>query len=311
MRNCRDNTDDIKFRRTLENMRYKACTPEDIKFLRSLVSLNRPGCHYISSALWRDTPIIVFENRQKDEINRLGCLHFAADTSQVLTHFYCTDTISTASEECQVKSSAKCKANSRVNTMSTDLQQVMWDLPASSHENHAAPVLSLCLGLPVIICYNVATELNITKGQQATVYMWHASKADHGKLVLDVLFVLLENPPSPVILEGLLHNVVPLLPRKNAGYVVLPNDRKIYISRTQVDVLPQFAMTAYASQGHTMDKVTVMLNSLCDHHAYYTALSRGRSVVNTTMLQGFDPKVITGRASSSLRHPQQSSIYLL
>ncbi|KIK51449.1 hypothetical protein GYMLUDRAFT_139158, partial [Collybiopsis luxurians FD-317 M1] len=60
-------------------------------------------------------------------------------------------------------------------------------------------------------------------------------------------------------------------------------------------------MTAYASQGHSMDKVTVMLNSLRDHHAFYTALSRGRSVANTTILQGFDPKVITGGASGSLR----------
>ncbi|KIK58790.1 hypothetical protein GYMLUDRAFT_170581 [Collybiopsis luxurians FD-317 M1] len=60
-------------------------------------------------------------------------------------------------------------------------------------------------------------------------------------------------------------------------------------------------MAAYAAQGHMMDEVTVVLNSLCNHHAYYTALSRGRSVANTTILQGFDPKVITGGASGSLR----------
>ncbi|KIK58936.1 hypothetical protein GYMLUDRAFT_170278 [Collybiopsis luxurians FD-317 M1] len=284
MRNQGQSVDDVKFRRALENMRYKACTPEDVRFLKTL-----------------DAPIIVGENRQKDEINRLGCLRYAADTSQKLTDFYSTDSITTTLEEHREKSTIKCKSRSKVNTMSAELQRLLWELPLSSHENHAAPVLTLCTGLPVIIRYNVATELNITKGQRATVYSWHASKGQYGNLVLDTLFVQLEKPPTPVNLDGLPTNVVPLLPRKNAGYVLLLDDSKLYVTRLQIDVLPGFAMTAYASQGHSMDKVTIMLNSLRDHHAFYTALSRCRSVANTTILQGFDPRIITGGASGSLR----------
>ncbi|KIK62181.1 hypothetical protein GYMLUDRAFT_72846 [Collybiopsis luxurians FD-317 M1] len=294
MRNQGQSVDDVKFRRALENMRYKACTPEDIQFLKTLVLSNKPGCHYIGSAPWQDAPIIVGENRQKDEINRLGCLRYAADTSQKLTDFYSTDSIMMTLEEHREKSTIKCKSRSKVNTMSAELQRLLWELPPSSHENHATPVLTLCTGLPVIIRYNVATELNITKGQRATVYSWHASKGQYGNLILDTLFVQLKKPPTPVNLDGLPTNVIPLLPRKNAGYVLLPDDSKLYVTRLQIDVLPGFAMTA-------MDKVMIMLNSLHDHHAFYTALSQCRSVVNTTILQGFDPRIITGGASGSLR----------
>ncbi|KIK51450.1 hypothetical protein GYMLUDRAFT_136828, partial [Collybiopsis luxurians FD-317 M1] len=241
MRNQGENVDDMKFRRALENMRYKACTPEDIRFLKSMVSSDKPGHHYIGRAPWRDAPIIVGENRQKDEINRLGCLRYAADTGQTLTKFYCVDSVATTSGDENQKLSLRRKSKSAVNTMSGELQELLWDLPPSSHENHTAPVLSLCFGLPVIIRYNVATELNITKGQRATVYSWHASKGHHDKLVLDALFVMLDKPPTDIKLEGLPVNVVPLLPRKNAGYVLLPDDSKMYVSRQQVDVLPGFA----------------------------------------------------------------------
>ncbi|KIK54339.1 hypothetical protein GYMLUDRAFT_77168 [Collybiopsis luxurians FD-317 M1] len=211
MRNQGESIDDVKFKRALENMQYKVCMPEDIRFLKTLVSSNKPGLHYIGSAPWHDAPIIVNENWQKDEINRLSCLQFAADTFQKLTNFYSTDTITTSGEG-QQKASVKRKSKSKVNTMSNELQHLLWGLPVSVHENHAPPVLSLCFGLSVIIRYNVATELNITKGQQATVYCWHTSKGTHSNLVLDTLFVELEKCPTPVNLEGLPMNVVPLLP---------------------------------------------------------------------------------------------------
>ncbi|KAF9066657.1 hypothetical protein BDP27DRAFT_1542651 [Rhodocollybia butyracea] len=301
MRNTGETDDDIKFRTALENMRYKACTKDDIHFLNTLVSANKSGRHFVGAAPWRDAPIIVGENRQKDEINRLGCLRFASDTHQTLFHFFSDDTVSTKTENPKQKTALKKAKKSKISEMTQDLQSMLWDLPTSSHQHHAPGKLSLCLGLPVIIRYNAATELNITKGQCSTVYAWHASKGKYGQQVLDVLFVLLDDPPEPVQVESLPLNVVPLTRRNTSGSVYLPDDSHINIMRNQVDVLPGFSMTAYASQGQSLTINATDLNTFSDHHSYYTALSWSRSAAKTVILQGFDPRHITGGATGSLR----------
>ncbi|KAF8877981.1 hypothetical protein BD779DRAFT_1448108, partial [Infundibulicybe gibba] len=60
-------------------------------------------------------------------------------------------------------------------------------------------------------------------------------------------------------------------------------------------------MTDYASQGKTRVQNVVDLNNSYLHQSYYTALSRSASAAGTVILQGFDAKKITGRASGALR----------
>ncbi|KAJ3898557.1 hypothetical protein F5879DRAFT_1066727 [Lentinula edodes] len=299
MRNTGLSKADISFRLALDNMRYKSCTKEDIGFLNTLVSSKSPGRPFVGKSPWRDAAIIVGENKHKDEINRLGCLRFAADTNQILTHFYSDDLASSnADQPMNVKSKNKKQVKSSI---SKELQHHLWELPTCAHETHAPPVLSLCIGLPIIIRHNIATELSITKGQRGTVYAWHESTGAFGQCILDVLFVLLDNPPTPIHVPGLPPNVVPLTRRKTKGIVTLKNDVKISVTRNQVDILPGFSMTAYASQGQGLNPNATDLNTLNDHHAIYTALSRSRTAASTVILQGFDSRLITGGASGPLR----------
>ncbi|KAJ3838967.1 hypothetical protein F5878DRAFT_536467 [Lentinula raphanica] len=301
MRNQGLNKEDTQYRKALENMRYKSCTKDDIRCLNNLVSANKPNRHYISLEPWRSAPIIIGENKQRDEINRLGAMRFANDTSQTLTLFYSEDCISSSSSAKSTTQSLKAVKKSKVNTMNKDLQKILWEQPPSTHEFHSPAVLPLCRGMPVIIRHNFATELNITKGQRGVVYSWMSKKGLFDHQYLQVLFVLLINPPSPIQIEGLPINVVPIVARENKGYITLPDDTKIYITRKQVDVLLGFAMTAYASQGQSLSDNATDLNTLNDHHAFYTALSRSRTYNNTIILQGFDHKYITGGASGALR----------
>ncbi|KAH7871352.1 uncharacterized protein C8R40DRAFT_1029876, partial [Lentinula edodes] len=299
MRNTGSSKADISFRLALDNMRYKSCTKEDIGFLNTLVSSKSPGRPFVGKSPWRDAAIIVGENKHKDEINRLGCLRFAADTNQILTHFYSDDLASSnADQPMNVKSKNKKQVKSSI---SKELQHHLWELPTCAHETHAPPVLSLCIGLPIIIRHNIATELSITKGQRGTVYAWHESTGAFGQCILDVLFVLLDDPPTPIHVPGLPPNVVPLTRRKTKGIVALKNDVKISVTRNQVDILPGFSMTAYASQGQGLNPNATDLNTLNDHHAIYTALSRSRTAASTVILQGFDSRLITGGASGPLR----------
>ncbi|KZW03465.1 hypothetical protein EXIGLDRAFT_587129, partial [Exidia glandulosa HHB12029] len=67
-------------------------------------------------------------------------------------------------------------------------------------------------------------------------------------------------------------------------------------------VLPNFAMTDYASQGKTRDVNVVDLNNLRSHQAYYTALSRSAQAAATIILQGFDRRKIQGGLSLDLKN---------
>jgi hypothetical protein len=147
---------------------------------------------------------------------------------------------------------------------------------------------------------NIATELCITNGQEATVVGWQSTVGQHNKQILDVLFVKLTAPPKSVQINGLSENVVPLTKSTVFMTCKLPDGNKVSISRSQVEVLPNFAMTDFASQGKTRPYNPVDLNNCRSHQAYYTALSRSSTAKGTIILQGFDSKKITGRASGAL-----------
>jgi hypothetical protein len=102
-------------------------------------------------------------------------------------------------------------------------------------------------------------------------------------------------------LEGLPVNVVPLTKLSTSVNCVTPSNIAIKITRTQVPVLPNFAMTDYSSQGKTRAVNVVDLNSCKSHMAYYTALSRSASSKETVILQGFDERKITCKISGYLR----------
>jgi hypothetical protein len=155
MRQKNQTPEDAKFRTALESMRYKACTPTDIAFLQTLISSPMPGQPSVCDDKFRDISIITALNVHKDEINKLGSEHFAAETGQVLTHFYSEDTQKVCSEKSKFKGSVV-----KLNKISDKLQQVLWNWPYSTNDRHIAGTLSLCKGLPVMIRYNDATELD-------------------------------------------------------------------------------------------------------------------------------------------------------
>src|ERR1700721_1415408 len=58
MRQTVQTEEDTLLRRTLINMRYKACTPEDLAFLRTRISSNAPGRLSVKKKDFRQVSII-------------------------------------------------------------------------------------------------------------------------------------------------------------------------------------------------------------------------------------------------------------
>ena len=173
--------------------------------------------------------------------------------------------------------------------------------PPLSTDKHIAGKLSLCMGLPVMIRYNYATEICMTCSQEGFVHGWQSKQGSNRQMILDTLFVRLKDPPTCVKVPGLPDNVVPIYPTTTNISAVLPNDEKFYIAHMQVEVLVNFAMTDFGSQGKTRPWNVSDPNNLRSHQSYYTTLSRSATAGGTLILQGFDPKVITSGCSGALR----------
>jgi len=304
MRQRTQSADDAKFREALSNMRYKACTPADIAFLRTRMSSEMPGRSSVNEKQFRNVSIITNLNSQKDEINRLGSQRFAAETGQNITHFYSIDTVpSNESEEGQPKKNfiPRKKRSIKHNSIPDEIQKALWEQPTCANTKLIPGKLSICLGMPVMIRNNAATEMCITKGQEAVVHAWDSHKTAEGRDVLDTLFVELTNPPTPVKLDGLPLNVIPLTRTSVTTSCRLPDDTSLTVSRNQVEALPNFAMTDYASQGKTRPYNVVDLSQCRSHQSYYTALSRSATAAGTLILNTIHPSKITGGASGALR----------
>jgi hypothetical protein len=246
MRQKTQSQQDAQLRTALVNMRYGKCITEDIKFLRSLQAGKRTGQPQVSAKDFRNSSVICGRHTQKDEINKLGCQKFADETGQKLTHFYSVDKWGkekdSATKTQWGKSKSAFKLKHQSNEIDFDIQQEIWKLRPSATEN-LAENLSLCIGMPVMIKNNDATELCIIKGQEGFVVGWQAEKGPHEKRILDTLFVKLHKPAKVIQIPGLPENVVPLVKGTKTITCVFPSDLKDSIECQQVNVLPNFAMT--------------------------------------------------------------------
>jgi hypothetical protein len=302
MRQRNQSAGDAKFRIALENMRYKSCTEEDIALLHSRIAGPGPSQPKLGDPQFRHVSVITARNIHKDKINEMGCIKFAKDSGEPLTTFYSVDKWKSTENGKSAKRSTKQHIDPlrSSNKIQESLQEKLWSLPHSASKSHPGQ-LSLCIGMNVMIKHNQATECCVTNGAEATAVGWKSHFISEDKETLDILFVKLTNPPKNIQLDGLPENVVPISKHTISVPCDLPNDNIVRVSREQVPVLPNFAMTDYASQGRTRPFNVVYLNNCRSHQSMYTCLSRSASLDGTVLVQGFDPRKIQGGLTGYLR----------
>ncbi|KAJ7710919.1 hypothetical protein B0H17DRAFT_914782 [Mycena rosella] len=298
MRQQTNSPADNKLRTALENMRYGACTPEDLQCLETRVAGFRPEDPKLFSPEFRNVSIITARNSPKDMLNQLGARRFAAGTKQTLIDFCSVDRVSSRSVD---KSKWKGCEQSDIKKMTKGLQRKLWDAAPCTTNEFIPGKLSLCLGMPVMLRSNDATEICITKGQEGAVVGWDESVGPMGQKVLDTLFVELINPPRKIQVKGLPENVVPLVRTVSHLTVLLEDDTMLSVLREQIVALVNFGMTDYTSQGKSRPKNVVELANCNTHMSYYVALSRGTTAEGTILVQSLNSSKITGGISGYLR----------
>ncbi|KAJ7216184.1 hypothetical protein B0H12DRAFT_1273157 [Mycena haematopus] len=284
-------------------MRFAACTSEDIEYLQSRTIGASPGSPNFNDEALHNVSIITGINAHKDKINELGSKRFAAESGQDLVDFFSEDCLGTNVDGAKRRphEAKKRAAASVTNDIPNPIQNLLWHAHPSTTSYNIPGKLALCIGLPVMIRHNEATELCITKGQEGKIVGWQAARGQRKQRILDTLFIELTDPPRTVEVPGLPQNVVALTANKEKIWCNLPDDSTLQITRSQVPVLPNFAMTDYSSQGKTRTLNVVDLNNCKNHFSYYTALSRGTTSAGTVILQGADWGKITKGISGYLR----------
>lgn len=309
MRQTASDASEISFRKALENLRWHACTPDDIALLRTRIAGPSTGLSVDEDA-YRNVSVITARNRDKDQINASNSARFAAETGQDLVDFYSWDDLK-SSEAKRRDPRKRNRVYAFCNKLSKQLQVKLWSQPPSTSEQIPGK-LSLCMGLPVMIRYNEATDLCMTRGQEARVVGWTAQKLPkwQGRRLLDTLYVELKNPPRNVKLPHLPKNVVPLTGNTETVEALLPSDEYVTIARKQVPVLPNFAMTDYSAQGKTREWNVVDISNCRSFHGAYTCLSRGTTLSQTLILRDFPDSLLCGSLDGALRQEYRELEYL-
>ncbi|PPR07987.1 hypothetical protein CVT24_002699 [Panaeolus cyanescens] len=303
MRQLGDSLEERAFQTALQNLRFKACTEKDYNLLKSRVPKHNPSLS-LNSEPWKNVSIITARNCDKDLFNSIHAERFANEIGQQLHTFYSEDRLITST----VKGN---RVSYGSKSLSRGEQEALWRQPSNTSDQIPG-CLKLCLGMPVMLRYNQATELCITRGQEGRVVGWTSRPiAGHvNRNRLEVLFVELLNPPKTVKVEKLPDNVVPVTFRKDTIDARLPSDRTLHISRNQVPVLPNFGMTDYASQGKGRKINVVDIARSLSFQGVYTALSRGLSLEGTLIVRDFEKHQISGVLDGALRQEFRDLNYL-
>jgi hypothetical protein len=294
------------FQVALEKLCWKSCTDKDIALIRSRVAGKEAGSP-LNKEPFKNVSIITTWNKVKDEFNACNSERFAKDCGQDLSEFYSIDKLG----ETEVTKNRTRTIYSDVTKMSFALRQALWNQPPNTSGQILA-CLKLCLGMPVIIRYNIATDLCMTQGQEARVVRWTSQLIERGlpQRKLDVLYIELISPPKSVKLPNLPVNVVPLTAIDHYVEARLPSDVVVKIKRVQIPVLLNFAMTDYLSQGKTRLTNVIDIADSRSFHAAYTSLSRGTSLAGTLILRNFTNSNLQGGVDGEIRQEYRELDYL-
>ncbi|KAH9829020.1 uncharacterized protein C8Q71DRAFT_799856 [Rhodofomes roseus] len=118
-----------------QNMRQKSQTLENAKFRKPLENLRyKPK---LNDPNFRNVSMILSYNSHRDRINERGVTRFAKDTGQTLETFYSLDHYGSPDEGTRHNKSKKnAEVKHNVDTIHPHLQEQLWILPHKDTNNH-------------------------------------------------------------------------------------------------------------------------------------------------------------------------------
>ena len=177
-------------------MRYRSCTADDIALLSCRIVGSGMSAPTLKDPVCRNVSLITSFNVDRDAMNTDGAQCFAREHGQMIHYFHSVDKWCTSADHtssiAEEARASRWNVHSSTGMIGDSTQDLLWSLPPHCTDNHAG-VLPLCVGMPVLLKHNEATELCTTNGAEATVVTWNShTYNDHE--ILDTLFVRLCAP---------------------------------------------------------------------------------------------------------------------
>jgi hypothetical protein len=224
------------------------------------------------------------DNATKDALNIRAAKAFADATGRMMHWYHASDAMS------RNKSIEDEGLIDRLNRMD------------SGQTSQRLGKIPLVIGMPVMISQNFDVPGGVVNGCSGTLksvrYRVDAKGRRHA------ISCVIEAPDtSPGIISGLPdHHVVALEDTVSIEFKHYHSKHTRMIRRTQIPVLPAFAMTAHKSQGKTLEQTVVNLRQCRGTESPYVMISRVTSLDGLLILNSFKKDRITCRQSEEVRN---------
>lgn len=272
-----------EYRQLLERLRFGACTDADYHKLlaRSLNNIVPSNANN-----WHDAPFIVCDNEVKDALNVRATAAFVKRTGQPLMWCDCLDTTS--------------GTPIADNALHAHLQKFN-----SGTTNQRLGRLPLVVGMPVIIVHNFNLTDGVVNSCTGKLKAVRSSIDVNGhrhthSCVVETLDAM--DDPLPNLQQ---HEAVALEDTTELTFRHPHSGKKCKIRRTQLPVLPVFALTVHKAQGQTMERAMVDLEGCRGSEGPYVMLSRIKSLEGLAILRPFSKARIVCRPSEDSRREQR------
>ena len=265
-----------QFLELLNRLREGKCTDDDYGLLCTRLATNvNPNW---ASPDWSDTPMIISQNETKDLLNNSAAITFAKRMGRKLHWYYAAD-----------------RHNGRL-LEDVNLISHLRDLNSS--------VTNYCLGKLLLVIIMVASNFDVENGIVngcsgilKTVRFWVDDNGDRHTLSCVISSESIIGEPLPTLK---LHEAVVLTDDKPIQFVHPMSKKKCTIRRMQLPIMPAFAMTAHKSQGLTLQRAFIDLESCKGSESPYVMISRVKSLEGLIIMRPFNKKRICCRWSEDV-----------
>jgi hypothetical protein len=277
---CQAGDENTRFVELLGRLRQGMCTVADYDLLNTrLISSIRPDW---SDTIWSQAPMIVASNAVKDAINERATLAFADQTGRPVHWYHCSD-----------------KHRGNLINMK-ELRDHLKNIPSGS-TSYRLGRIPLVIGMPVMIAQNFDVEAGIVNGCSGTLRSIRFTVDDNGER--HAISCTVDTPST-------CGDALPHLAKNQS--VVLQDvvdltfqhpytGKKCRVKHTQLPIAPGFAMTIHKSQGQTLERVIVDLESCSGTESPYVMISRVRSLQGLLIMRPFAMNKIRCRQSLDSR----------
>ncbi|KAF8328582.1 uncharacterized protein EI90DRAFT_2883210, partial [Cantharellus anzutake] len=237
----------------------------------------------LSLTVWQSAPIICASNAVKDALNWCAVKTFAAQRNLTLATYDATHEFK----------------NQPIHD--TTLNDWLLNLASDSQTAYTIGRLPLLPQMPVLVCENFDVAGSIVNGSEGTVQSVCYTMNDNGQHMATSCVVRIEDSCADPFTDLPPHDCV-ILPKKVTMKVSHPcSGEMTSVRRSQLPLLPAFCITDYKSQGRTLPKVIIDLESARSIQSAYVMLSRATALENLLILRPFNSRCIICHMNGDLR----------